>query len=334
MADHSSGWNALVERSAAIRFVDINLRGIGQVMFQNNPLTGLLFLAGVTWGAVAGGHAVIAVSAVVATVISTITAMLLRADEKSLRTGLYGFNGVLVGCAVPTFVAAPNMWVLVVVGAAVSTVVMLAVTNVLKTWGVSALTFPFVLTTWFLVLAVYPFGDFTASGMGPQRFMQLAAGPGSNDAARGSLSLLDAWLKGPAQVFLVDNRISGILMIIGLAVSSIWAGGLALVGAAIGVLVAYALGASVADIDKGLYGYSAVLTAIAVGCTFYQPNPRVLLFTLLGTVFTVITQAGLNAALSPIGIPTFTAPFVFVTWLFLLPKADLKPGSSAGNAPG
>jgi urea transporter len=33
----------------------------------------------------------------------------------------------------------------------------------------------------------------------------------------------------------------------------------------------------------------------------------------------------MDAAVAPIGIPSFTAAFVFVTWLFLLPKAQLKP---------
>ena len=33
------------------RVVDVLLRGAGQVMFQNSPWTGLLFLAGIFWGA-------------------------------------------------------------------------------------------------------------------------------------------------------------------------------------------------------------------------------------------------------------------------------------------
>jgi urea transporter len=28
---------------------------------------------------------------------------------------------------------------------------------------------------------------------------------------------------------------------------------------------------------------------------------------------------------APFGVPTFTAPFVVATWLFLLPKRDLVP---------
>jgi urea transporter len=39
----------------------------------------------------------------------------------------------------------------------------------------------------------------------------------------------------------------------------------------------------------------------------------------------VVVQGALDAAVSPFGIPTFTAPFVFVTWLFLLPKEKFVP---------
>ena len=45
-------WEALCSRSPALRFVDIGLRGFGQVMFQDNPLTGILFLAAIAWGSV------------------------------------------------------------------------------------------------------------------------------------------------------------------------------------------------------------------------------------------------------------------------------------------
>ena len=46
-------WEALCASSPILRFVDINLRGVGQVMFQDNPLTGLLFLAAIAWGSFA-----------------------------------------------------------------------------------------------------------------------------------------------------------------------------------------------------------------------------------------------------------------------------------------
>jgi urea transporter len=66
-----------------------------------------------------------------------------------------------------------------------------------------------------------------------------------------------------------------------------------------------------------------VLTAIALGTVFYRPILRVALYAALGTVMTVVTQVALNVALTPFAIPALTAPFVLVTWLFLLPRQRL-----------
>lgn len=325
MPEPTSAWASSIETNAVARFVDINLRGAGQVIFQNNPLTGLFFLLAIGWGAVATGQPAVIVGAVVALVIATITAMLLDVDETSLRQGMFGFNGVLVGAAVPTFlVNGPAMWLVLVIGAAVSTVVMLAVSKVMKTWEAPALTFPFVLTTWFLVLAAYSFGHLPIASMGPPALAHPANDPASGIQIAPWL-LAEAWLKGPAQVFLINNWVSGVLVTLGLFVSSRWAAVFALAGSAVALALSLGLGASLATVELGLYGFSPVLTAVALGCVFYAPSWRTALFALLGTVFTVIAQGAMDAVMSPLGIPTFTAPFVFVTWLFLLPKADLQP---------
>ena len=39
--DSPNPWNALASQNPVIHFIDVCLRGAGQVMFQNNPLTGL-----------------------------------------------------------------------------------------------------------------------------------------------------------------------------------------------------------------------------------------------------------------------------------------------------
>ena len=44
-------WESLSASSTVVRFLDINLRSTGQVIFQNNPLTGILF-----WPQLAGAH--------------------------------------------------------------------------------------------------------------------------------------------------------------------------------------------------------------------------------------------------------------------------------------
>ena len=103
MEELLASWESSVWSSGVLRFVDINLRGIGQVMLQNNPLSGALFLAAIAWGSYAAGAPHIAIAGVVAVIVATLTAYWVRSPTKSLASGLYGFNGILVGLALATF---------------------------------------------------------------------------------------------------------------------------------------------------------------------------------------------------------------------------------------
>ncbi|MEV0650984.1 urea transporter [Phytomonospora sp. NPDC050363] len=311
------------ERNPLLRFTDLTLRGAGQVMFMNNPVTGLLILAAVVWGAVAEDLPQVAIGAVVGLLVGTLTAMALKVDRDTLRQGMYGFSPLLTGAAVPTFLDNDAwMWGYLVIGAATTTVVTLAVSNVFTTWGVPALTFPFVLTSWFLMLGAYQFHKIGISSLSTPALPQ-PAGATSFDMSFPELAT--SMLKGVSQVFLIGDWVSGLIILVALAINSRWAAILAAAAAVVATLLAIALGAHSTAIESGLFGFSAVLTAIALGCVFNVPNWRAMLYALLGTVVTVVIQAALDTALAPIGVPTFTAPFVFATWLFLLPKADLVP---------
>jgi urea transporter len=165
MKELLASWEKLCVSSASLRFVDINLRGTGQVMLQDNPLSGALFLAAIAWGSYAAGAPRIAIGGIVALLAATLTAYWVRADKKSLAEGLYGFNGILVGLALPTFLApGPLLWVYVILGGAVSTIVMMWAVKVVTPWA-AALTFPFVITTWLLLLATYGFAGLTGAAL-------------------------------------------------------------------------------------------------------------------------------------------------------------------------
>ena len=71
-------------------FADAVLRGIGQVVFQNNALSGLLILL-----ALCVNSFVYAAAALFGAAVSTYAAMLLRVDRRLVRDGLFGFNGAL-----------------------------------------------------------------------------------------------------------------------------------------------------------------------------------------------------------------------------------------------
>jgi urea transporter len=192
--------------------------------------------------------------------------------------------------------------------------------------GVSSLTFPFVLTTWLLLLATYGFAGLTGSAL-PAGRVVTPFQPYDASSAQ-FLDLAQGVLRSISQVFLKGNGVSALLLLAGLVVSSPIAAAFALGGAIVAVATAHIFGAESDLITGGLLGFSPVLTAIALGAVFYRPSWRVVLYALLGTVFTVVAQAALNVALMPFAIPTLTAPFVLISWLFLLPRQCFEKTSA------
>lgn len=319
----SRAWGDLVDRNPLVGFIDISLRGAGQVFFQNNPLTGFIILAAIFWAGCSSGSVGVACGAVVGLTVASFTAILLRADPQSLKQGLLSFNGALVGAALPTFLAhQPLMWACLVIGAAVSTVMTLAIANVAKNWGVPGSTAPFVFTTWLLLLAAYslariPIAAMGAPGLPVPRFdteIHFSAG-----------ALASILAKSVSQVYLVENVVTGILFVVAIAINSLRGAAFAVVGSIVGLMVAATFGAGGHAIHAGLYGFCAVLTAMAVGAVFNPLSLRATAYAIAAAIFTVLVQAAFNTALSPLGIPALTFPYVLAMWIFLLPNARPAP---------
>ena len=220
-------------------FAGIALRGVSQVVLISNPWTGLLIVTGICVASANAGHPQVVIGGVLALVVGTLTAIVLDAHSDSLRQGLFGFSPLLTGLAVPTFLGNnPLMWVYLVIGAAVTTVATLAVSNVFNIWDVPALTFPFVLITWFLLLGAYHFKGIGVSGLTSATLPhhQVLGGFGWGN-------LVPAMLRGIAQVFLLGNWVSGLLILAGLAVSSWRAAACAAGGSIVATLFAIWFGA-------------------------------------------------------------------------------------------
>lgn len=297
-------------------FPRTTLRGVGQVMFQDNMWSGLLFLAGIFWGAYEEGIGIVAWGALVGVLVSTLTGYLMKLPDNSGAQGLWGFNGTLVGCAFPTFLGNTVwMWLGLILCSALSTWVRTGLDNVMVKWKVSSLTFPFVLSTWFFLLAARLLAGMPPTHMStPELPLDVHT---ALDMHFGSLVVY--WLKGISQVFLIDSWVTGIFFIAALAVSNIRASVWAMVASAVSLFIVIAWKGPGADIAQGLYGFSAVLTGIALGATFCNNSWRTVIWTLLGIVVTVFIQAAMNAFFTPLGLPTLTGPFCIATWIFLFP---------------
>lgn len=291
-------------------------RGIGQVMFQESAWTGLLFLAGIFWGSYECHLPQVAWGAVVGGAVSVIAGYMMGEKPSDGAAGLWGFNGVLVGCAFPTFLANTwLMWACLVFCALLTTWLRRAFNNVMAPWKVNSLTFPFVFTTWIFLLSAGILHGLDGSGLSTP----VMAESFTNGLPVGFGDLVVYWLKGISQVFLVNSWVTGVFFIVALAVCSRWAAVWAMVSSAIALGLALLFKADPADISAGLFGFSPVLTGIALGCTFFKPTWRSALWTVAGVIATFFIQAAMDVLLKNWGVPTLTGPFCVATWLFLLP---------------
>lgn len=292
-------------------FLDCVLRGVGQVMLQNNSYAGLLFLIGIYYNSPLFGSAVL-----LGTAVSTVTAMLLGVDRAQVRAGLFGFNGGLVAIALLYFLQPDALtWGCVVFASACSTIVMAAFLTFVGVWKIPALTAPFVFTSLCFFLATARFGRLESTHLLPTAGLPKAV------AVEGVVTIstiVEGLFNGIAQVFFQGNVVTGVLFAVGLIISSRVACAAALAGSLTGLLVAWGMGAAEPAIRSGAFGFNSALVAIAFGGVFFALDRMSIAYALLATIATAVVFAAVSAALEPLGVPALTLPFVLVTWLFLL----------------
>lgn len=309
-------WSLKID-GALPRPLRIILRGVGQVFFCCNAVTGLIFLVALFVGGVVAGAA-----ATVGVITSTATAYLLGFPEDDIDAGLYGFNGTLVGPCLFLFLEnTPQLWLYVVLASMLSTVVLAALMRILQPYNIPASTSPFVLTSWMFLVAAYAFDSFSRGGILPTPLIPSEV---QGVAVIPAEMWLPALTKSVAEVMFADSIVVGILFLTGIAIVSLRGAAMAACGAIVGVVVPTLLGAHQDLIEMGLYGFNPVLTMMAIGWVFLKPSGKTAALAVLAGVLTVVCQAGLASFLAPIGLPTLTFPFVLVMWMFLFAAAKSK----------
>jgi len=319
-------WSLSIDK-AIPKPLRVIFRGVGQVFFCCNAVTGLIFLIALYVGGITAGLA-----ATVGVVSSTIAAYLLGFPEDEIDAGLYGFNGTLVGPCLFLFLEhTPQLWLYVVLASVLSTVVLAALMRILQPYNIPASTSPFVLTCWMFMVAVYSFDGFSRGPVLPAPVIPAdiaTAAVVTTEFASLSKDAIEAWYtaiaKGIGEVMFADSVIVGILFLAGIAITSLRGALMAVLGAIVGVAIPIWLGADKTLIEMGLYAFNPVLTMMAVGWVFLKPTTGSALLALLAGILTIICQAGLANFLAPIGLPTLTFPFVLTMWMFLFAAGKSK----------
>lgn len=161
------------------------LRGSGQVLFQNNSLSGLLFLIAIFIASPNSG-----LNSLLGLMTATWLASLVRGHTDKYVQGLYGYNGLLMG-AMSSCYFREHVFFITFITSSSALFFQLAVERYFT--RLPLLTFPFVITSW-VYFALIPGVTLTIS---PYLFFHHFS-----------------------QVFLVGNVLSGLVILLGLVLNS------------------------------------------------------------------------------------------------------------------
>ncbi|XP_066103044.1 urea transporter 1-like isoform X2 [Saccopteryx bilineata] len=141
------------------------------------------------------------------------------------------------------------------------------------------------------------------------------------------LQFIDWVLRGLAQVALVNNPISGILILVGILVHSPWLALTGCLGTAVSTLTALLLCQDRSAIAAGLHGYNATLVAILMA-VFSDKGDYFwwLLFPVCAMSMTCpIFSSALSSIFSKWDIPIFTLPFNMALSMYLSATGHYHP---------
>ncbi|WP_066314928.1 urea transporter [Bacillus sp. FJAT-29814] len=123
-------------------------------------------------------------------------------------------------------------------------------------------------------------------------------------------------LKGISQVMLIENAVSGFMILAAITIASYSLGIVAFLSSLIGTLIGKIGGANDESINQGLFGYNSVLAGMALSL-FLTGNNRWLIALAAAAIAAFVTAAMMHF-MRQTNIPILTFPYIILTWFLLL----------------
>ncbi|XP_037364484.1 urea transporter 1 isoform X1 [Talpa occidentalis] len=305
--------NWLKDKPQVLQFMDWVLRGISQVAFVNNPISGIVILVGLLvqnpWWALNG---------FVGTVVSTLTALLLSQDRSAIAAGLHGYNATLVGILIAVFSNKENYfwWLLfpVCLMSMTCPIFSSALSSVFCKWDLPVFTLPFNMALSMYLLATGHYNPFFPTKL----FTPVTSVPNVTWSDLSALKLLKSLPVGVGQIYGCDNPWTGGIFLCAILLSSPLMCLHAAIGALLGIAAGLSLSSPFENIYFGLWGFNSSLACIAIGGMFMALTWQTHLLALTCALFTAYLGVSLSHMMAVFGLPACTWPFCLATLLFLL----------------
>ncbi len=281
-------------KTEKINFIRTIFRGIGQIVLQENAISGLLILIALFLGSWKFG-----VATLLATVVAYFTSLVLIFDKSNIEKGLYGFSPALVGIAfIFFFEDTIVVWIGVILGSIITAVVQ----DFFIKKNIPIFTFPFIVVTWIA------FVGFRYGLKIPQPISLYA------DIEIVRYQHILSFFRNYGQVLFQQSILASLLIFLAISISSLKSSLYSLIAILIAVCFSYFVNQPSQFIQLGIYGFNPLLTALVFSS--YKQNAHWL--ALVGILLTILLEYifryfQLFDAIG--GVLTF--PFVLATWITL-----------------
>ncbi|ARJ50635.1 urea transporter [Staphylococcus lutrae] len=131
------------------------------------------------------------------------------------------------------------------------------------------------------------------------------------------------FFKNISQVVLLENSLTGLLILIALWIGNWKIGLAAMIGSLISLLTAHFFNYTEEEIQSGLAGFNPVLIAIDLTLFLFW-SWQSLLVIIVSIILAMPIAQALKSFLKPFRLAELTTPFVLITWVVLLMSEQFK----------
>lgn len=294
---------------------------IGTTFFVADARLGAILIVGLT-----ATEPRSAAFALLGAIWCTLLGRALKPNKQLTLSGAFSLNGFFAGLAVATLFTGIGALIAFAPTVMLAAVFVVLLPRLLTAWQLPGLVTPYVFATWLVWTARHGAAALTAVPFVPPA---VATDPW--------LALAQGTASGLAQIFFQSDWRLGAYAAVALLVVRWRTGAILVAGSLLGALVAALVGAPLANVAAGHYGFAPALAALgAVACLTSPSQPPkqrtlVVIITALGAAWLTIALAG---PLYVLGLPALALPYMIALWagLLLRPVVAATAWGDAGSA--
>lgn len=299
--------------------IDSTLNAYAQIFFTKNRVTAILILLATFTNPKLGLWGLLSVW------LSNGLAYIFGFNRHTLQEGLYALNGLLVGLGLALIYSVNEQFLLIFFTVILLTLLIsVAVLNYLARLGLPFLVIPFLLSFWLMLLAVRQYSGLVLSE-GSIFLMNKIYGLGGMEAVQlyekimaiEVVEIAAVYFKSLAAILFQEYIVTGVLIAVGILISSRIAFTLSVLGFLVGYGFYYFIGADMTQLHYSHIGFNFILTAIGIGGFFFIPTWKTYSLVVITTPIIAILIAAFSSLLAPFLLPIYSLPFVVVILMVL-----------------